>query len=232
MVHLKGILLCALAAVQTVLAKGPFFQEINATTHVIGNDLWNITIGRQYGVKLFYKNKDIVGPAVGHYVSYSMFSPPDTIRYSNSERSDGAASDLSWTSAAIYSQTPEFLDVVFTANEGDFHWVISKDLAGAYQYFVNHALPILGEFRTLFRLDNTTFFTGKTAIKDTLLPTLADIANSTKVQDETWQRPDGTYITKYDFTDFIRGQDYYGVYGPGYGSWYIVPGKDDYNGNQ
>jgi hypothetical protein len=73
MVHLKGILLCALAAVQTVLAKGPFFQEINATTHVIGNDIWNITIGRQYGVKLFYKNKDIVGPAVGHYVSYSMF---------------------------------------------------------------------------------------------------------------------------------------------------------------
>jgi len=46
MVHLKTILLCALAAIQTVLAKGPFFQEINATTQVIGNDLWNITIGQ------------------------------------------------------------------------------------------------------------------------------------------------------------------------------------------
>jgi rhamnogalacturonan endolyase len=55
---------------------------------------------------------------------------------------------------------------MFSANEGDMHWVIYPDLAGAYQYFVNRGLPVLGEFRTLFRLDNTTFFTGKTNIKD------------------------------------------------------------------
>jgi rhamnogalacturonan endolyase len=65
-----------------------------------------------------------------------------------------------------------------------------------------------------------------------LLPTLAEIENSIKVQDETWLTADGTYITKYDFADFIRNQKFYGVYGPGYGSWYINPGKDEYNGNQ
>ena len=146
-------------------------------------------------------------------------------------RVDGAASNLNWTSAAIYKQTPEFLDVVFSANEGDFHWVIFPGLAGSYQYFVNRALPVLGEFRTLFRLDNTTFFNGNTNIKDGPLPTLADIASSVKVQDETWQRSDGTYITKYDWTDFIRTARSYGVYGPGFGSWYIDVGKDDYNGD-
>lgn len=52
-------------------AKGPFLQKIDDTTHVIGNDLWNVTIGRQYGVKLFHKDRDLVGDAVGHYVSYS-----------------------------------------------------------------------------------------------------------------------------------------------------------------
>jgi rhamnogalacturonan endolyase len=56
--------------------------------------------------------------------------------------------------------------VSFSAAEGDMHWVIYPDLAGCYQYFVNRALPVLGEFRTLFRLDNTTFFSGKTNIKD------------------------------------------------------------------
>ncbi len=65
-----------------------------------------------------------------------------------------------------------------------------------------------------------------------MLPTLAEIENSIKVQDETWLTADGTYITKYDFADFIRNQKFYGVYGPGYGSWYINPGKDEYNGNQ
>ncbi len=64
------------------------------------------------------------------------------------------------------------------------------------------------------------------------MPTLAEIENSIKVQDETWLTADGTYITKYDFADFIRNQKFYGVYGPGYGSWYINPGKDEYNGNQ
>jgi hypothetical protein len=37
---------------------------------------------------------------------------------------------------------------------------------------------------------------------------------------------------RYDWADFIRTTPYYGVYGPGFGSWYIVPGKDDYNGDQ
>ena len=124
------------------------------------------------------------------------------------------------------------LDVAFTANEGDFHWVIEPRLAGAYQYFVNRALPVLGEFRSLFRLDNTTFFYGKTAIKDAILPPLSLIVESTKVQDETWQLANGSYITKYDFADFIRNQQYYGVYGPGFGSWYVYPGKDEYNGDQ
>jgi rhamnogalacturonan endolyase len=108
--------------------------------------------------------------------------------------------------------------------------VIFEDLVGAYQYFVNHALPTLGEFRTLWRLDNTSFPNGRT-IKDGALPTLAEIASGTKVQDETWQLADGSYITKYDWTAWIRDQDYYGVYGDEFGSWYINPGKDYYNGN-
>lgn len=147
---------------------------------------------------------------------------------------DGAVSNLNWTNAEINSQEPDYIDVSFTANEGEMHWVIFDDLAGAYQYFVNRALPVLGEFRTLFRLDNTTFTHGRTNIKDEELPPFdLYFPPSVKVQDETWQLPNGTYITKYDFSDFIKTVDYFGVYGKDFGSWYIHPRTKDYiNGDQ
>ncbi|KAF2117905.1 putative rhamnogalacturonase [Lophiotrema nucula] len=196
--------------------KGPkgFLKQLNDTTWVLGNDLWNLTQGRQYGVRLMYKDKDLVGNAVGHYVSYN-----------------GAASDLNWTSAAIVESGSDYINVKFTAKEGDFHWVIYDDLVGAYQYFINHALPVLGEFRTLWRLDNTSFPRGRTNVKDGVLPPLSDYLAATNVQDETWQEADGTYLTKYDWAAFIREQEYYGVYGNEFGSWYINAGKDYYNGD-
>jgi rhamnogalacturonan endolyase len=83
-------------------------------------------------------------------------------------------------------------------------------LPGAYQYFVNRALPVIGVTRTLFRLDNQTFPNGRTNIKDEPLPKFADILSGTKVEDETWELADGTYITKYDWSNFIRSQDFYG----------------------
>ena len=68
-------------------------------------------------------------------------------------------------------------------------------------------------------------------VKGEPLPTLAETFDSKQVQLETWQRDDGTYVTKYDWAMFIRNTDFYGVYGDGRGSWYIVLWKDDYNGN-
>lgn len=92
-------------------------------------------------------------------------------------------------------------------------------------------MPVLGEFRTLWRLDNASFPRGRTDWKDGVLPPLSEYAISTNVQDETWQKPDGTFLTKYDWSAFLREQDYYGVYGDKFGSWYFNPGKDYYNGN-
>ncbi|KAG8629624.1 hypothetical protein KVT40_003489 [Elsinoe batatas] len=129
---------------QTALAS-PFLTQLNATTWVIGNDLWNMTQDEKYGTKLWYKGKDLVGDAVGHYTSYN-----------------GARNDLAWTSAKIALETEDYIDVQFDAVEGEMHWVIWNDLPGAYQYFINRALPNLGEFRTLWRLDNETFPRGRT----------------------------------------------------------------------
>lgn len=53
-------------------ATGPFLTAVDSQTWIIGNEIWNMTQGPKYGVKLYYKDHDCVGNAVGHYVSYSM----------------------------------------------------------------------------------------------------------------------------------------------------------------
>ncbi|THY22530.1 polysaccharide lyase family 4 protein [Aureobasidium pullulans] len=191
-----------------------FLKDNGNGSWIIGNDVWNMTQERIYGSKLYYKDQELVGEATGHYVSYN-----------------GAASNLAWTSAKIVKTGSNYIDVQFDATEGEMHWVIFNGLAGAYQYFVNRALPVLGEFRTLWRLDNDTFTSAYNADKDGVLPPLSEYAISTKIQDETWKTPEGKYLTKYDWSGFVREQEYRGVYGDNFGSWYLHPGKDYFNGD-
>ncbi len=54
----------------------PFLKQLNPaspTGWIIGNELWNITIGEIYGKPLFYKDQDLIGIAVGHYQGYGMW---------------------------------------------------------------------------------------------------------------------------------------------------------------
>jgi rhamnogalacturonan endolyase len=76
---MKGFFLAVVSALvgavyslPTERATEPFLTQIDEDTWLIGNDLWNMTQQRTFGVKLMYKGKDCVGEAVGHYVSYSM----------------------------------------------------------------------------------------------------------------------------------------------------------------
>lgn len=131
----------------------------------------------------------------------------------------------------MFDKGSDWINIKFTAVEGDFHWVIYDGLHGSYQYFVNHALPTLGEFRTLWRLDNVSFPNARTNVRDGPLPALSEYAISTNVQDETWQKPDGTFLTKYDWSSNVRDNDFHGVYGEDVGSWYLNPGKDYFNGD-
>ena len=50
----------------------PFFTQLDNQTWIIGNDVWNLTQKRTYGVKLMYRDQDLVGTAAGHYASYSL----------------------------------------------------------------------------------------------------------------------------------------------------------------
>lgn len=158
-----------------------FLEQINSTLWIFGNDLWNITQGPVYATKLYYDGSDAIGTAVGHYVGW-----------------DGE-NNLRWTSANITSRGTNYVEISFNAGKGGFHWVVFDDLAGAYQYFVNKPLPDISVLRSLNRFDPIRFTNGRTYLKDEPLPEFALYANATKMQDETWQLANGTFITKYDW---------------------------------
>lgn len=65
---------CAKAGNAEYVDRKSFFTQIDNSTWVIGNEIWNVTQGRQYAKKLYYQGKDLVGNAWGHYVSYSTLS--------------------------------------------------------------------------------------------------------------------------------------------------------------
>ncbi|KAF3005903.1 hypothetical protein E8E13_009549 [Curvularia kusanoi] len=197
----------------TALAKGPFLQQITSSQWIIGNDIWNVTQGPTYATNLQFQGSDAVGKAQGHYAGV-----------------DGEA-NLVFTGAKIVTETADYIDVAFSSTLGDLHWVIFDTLPGAYQYFVNKALPDLSIFRTLWRLNPDLFTHGYNTNRNEKLPDFALYANAPEIQDETFQFPDGSYVTKYDFANYVRERDFVGVYGDKTGSWYIHASNDYQPGN-
>jgi hypothetical protein len=76
-----GVALAALVGVVVASSPQPqgqpFLTPISETNYVIGNDIWNTTVGLSFAKKLWYKGHDLVGGAAsGHYVSYSELRLP------------------------------------------------------------------------------------------------------------------------------------------------------------
>ncbi|KAJ1559819.1 hypothetical protein HK405_009229, partial [Cladochytrium tenue] len=200
-------------------AAQPFLTQISSTSWVLGNDLWNATIGPTYGKPIYFNNKEI------HKRQMAGIFP------SSIQQDSGGELELDNQAADVFASGDDFIDVRFNTSNGEFHWVLFDGLPGAYQYFINSTLPVLGIFRSLVRLYNATCVNGHTAIKDEALPLYSSILAGTKVQDETWLTADGSYITKYDWSSFNKDLAFYGVYGSEFGSWYIRAGRDHLNGN-
>jgi rhamnogalacturonan endolyase len=49
---------------------GPFLEEIDSSTWIFGNSLWNVTQNAVYAKPAYYLGTEIVGDAYGHYMGY------------------------------------------------------------------------------------------------------------------------------------------------------------------
>lgn len=215
---------------------GSLVEELSFIVNVVNSTVLNVTVGNekftmemgsQYGTKLWWKPNendeavDLVGSAVGLYTSYTLTKEHD----------------FNYTNVEVVDETATKIDVAFYAFEGELHLVLFKGLNGFYSYFVNRNLPLLGEFRTLIRLNPNIYQNGHTSIKDEALPVWPDDYKGKKVFDETWQLGNtSNYITKYDWSSRLHEEEMYGVYGSfnerNYGFWLISPGRDYYCGDQ
>lgn len=212
-----------------VSASPPTYTTLTDSTFQLTNGgsliLTISSSGHTTSIKLANKklaNKELINTAAGCYTD------------------SGGKNPLPFpTGGHILSRSNTSIHVVFPSPLADVHYVLQGRLQGWYQWVVNKGLGQQGEVRSLCRFDPALFTHGHTSIKDERLPSLAEIQNATYVQDETFQRADGSYITKYDWSAFVRGQmGWYGVYGReeeaggGLGAWVVAPGRDYWIGDQ
>jgi hypothetical protein len=78
---MHNLILCLVAVSlgQVWAARPPFFKKIGADVHVIGNDVWNVTVNRVLANKLYFKGVELVGRGRGHFASYSKGYLKDTL---------------------------------------------------------------------------------------------------------------------------------------------------------
>jgi rhamnogalacturonan endolyase len=199
-----------------LISGNPSVTTLNATEWRISNgDSFEMTVNSAgYTHSMKWNSRELVRNATGGY--------SDT----------GGKTTFNFTKGpTVVDKTDSMIHVAFDSYLATVHYILFSGVPGHYQYVINNNLGNQGEVRSLYRLDPLQFTWGRTNIKNAPLPSIVDIETGYKVQDETWQRQNGTHITKYDFSCFVRNLDYHGVYGDGVGAFIIAPSKDYYIGD-
>ena len=172
---------------------------------------------------------------------YSMIDPAGTEMVSKNHGlalGDNGHENFTAASLKIVTDNPEMADIAYCSDWGEIHYVMRAGISGFYSYFVvaneNHSLDNVGEFRTDYWLNGNIFRNGYNSQRGGPFPTLQDILDGQKLQDETWMLKDGTPYTKYDWADYEANDLTHGVYGTdgnkGYGAWLIPVSSEYYNG--
>lgn len=212
-----NLLLLGLYLIQlTIASSSPSVTTINSTTWVLSNgDSFSMTINSKgYAYSMVWNERELVRNATGGY--------SDT----------GGKTTFNFTTGpTVIEKSKTMIHVAFDSYLATVHYILFSNLAGHYQYVINNNLGGQGEVRSLYRFDPLQFTWGRTNIKNAPLPSIVDIETGYKVEDETWQRRNGTYVTKYDFSCFVRDLDFHGLYGDGVGAFVIAPSKDYYIGD-
>ena len=187
--------------------------DTNAMTATMSNKFITIKFNKSgVGYSLLKDGKELIGPAKGFYSSTEgkyQFAP-DSLK--------------------VVTNTSDTIDIAYISKWGELHYVMRSGISGVYSYFIADDMGNIGEFRTLYRFDGSIFRNGYNSVKSGPLPTLSDIKNGTKLQDETYKFKDGTVYSKYDWADYESQDHVHGLYGNDFGAWVIPASNEYYNG--
>jgi rhamnogalacturonan endolyase len=120
----------------------------------------------------------------------------------------------------------------------EYHIVMKKGESGLYCYTVvknNFEKEFkLSELRSVYRLDTGIFDHAYNAERKGRQPLRSYMTQYKKIQDETYELPDGELYTngkiysKYDYASYFKDNSFWGQYGNGFGFWFIPVSTEYY----
>lgn len=140
----------------------------------------------------------------------------------------------------IEKLTSDYAEVVYSRTTGQLvieqGFILRKNVSGIYTYATVKGTntPVkVREMRIVYRVNPTLFTYGY--VSDRMqgqLPSVADMAavNGTPIMDATYQLPDGTIYTKYNWANYIEEDSVHGIMSSNKGIWAIPVSHEYVNG--
>ncbi len=218
---------------------------------VVSNGLVTITIASNGQLTQVSKNgKNLMAAGQTMYVS---------------EAGGTAFYAINASSHSVVQQTAQIVELSFVDTSGaphdmdwDLHYVVRQGVSGFYDFLETqvgtgtHPGPAtLSELRTVQRFDETVLSNGYSGERHGMLPTEAQLAAATTVQNATsllttaptmlttvpslpgivgQDFVEGPVYTKYDWASYRTEDGLHGVYGNGFGAWLLSPSWEFYTG--
>jgi len=154
---------------------------------------------------------------------------------------NGSNENISVTDLKVITNTAEEAHVAYIDNKSilyvEYHIIMKKGESGLYFYVVakNNSGKeyTLSSLRTVYRLDYGIFDNAYNSERRGKQPTHAYMDLGKKLQDETYELPDGEKYTngpvysKYDYSGYFKDNPVWGQYGHGFGFW-CIPVSTEY----
>jgi len=195
-------------------------------TATMNNGIVSIAINSSGQVNsLIYNGKNLVSNGGKFYFSYN---------------DQNAYSELSPGSVRIEKQNADYAEVVYSNTTGTLHieqgFVMKKGESGIYSYVTVKGTPTaiqLREMRVVYRVNPDLFDYGYVSESmQGLLPTVAVMkaVDASPIMDATYQLPDGSVYTKYNWANYIDKDDVHGLMSDNEGVWAIAASTEYMNG--
>ncbi len=200
--------------------------DTGAKTATLNNGIISVAINSSGQVNsLVYNGKNLVANGGKFYFSYN---------------DQSAYSELSPNSVRLEKQNDDYAEVVYSKTSGTLlieqAYVMKKGESGIYCYIIVKGTPTeirLREMRLVYRVDPNLFNYGY--VTETMqgeLPTVAIMkaVDANPIMDATYQLPDGSIYTKYNWANYIDRDNVHGIMSNSEGVWAITASNEYANG--
>ncbi|MFG6687095.1 polysaccharide lyase family protein [Mariniflexile sp. HNIBRBA6329] len=220
--------LCLIISGHTLGAQANVSASVDTgnRTASMNNGIVSVAINSNGQVtSLIYNGKNLVANGGKFYFSYN---------------DQSAYSELSPNSVRLEKQNDDYAEVVYSKTSGTLlveqGYVIKKGESGIYSYVVVKGTPTeirLREMRLVYRVDPNLFNYGYvTESMQGELPTAAVMkaVDGSPIMDATYQLPDGSVYTKYNWANYIDRDNVHGIMSNNEGVWAIAASNEYTNG--